>query len=866
MASEIGLKLVVGAALAGSFQAVLGGAKKTVADLGAVAERLQSRHERLGGVMARAMASPGRPLGDLHRRYEALGRTLDQIRQKTEALNRSMERGAALKAGRDEKLGAMRETAGATLAVGAPVIKAVMDAAAFGDAVKDIAIVGELSPDAENRLGASLRKTAVDTNQSAVDLAGGIGKLIAEGMAVDKAAEQAALLGRFTTATRASFDDAAKMMVSFDTLGVSAKDMELAFSQAAAAGKLGSFEVRDMAKWFPQLGGLMKGLGVTGNEAVVSMASRLQIAMKTAGSTDEAANNLKNFLAKLTSADTIKAFEDVGVDLQGSMLRLARQGMDPIEGAVGIVMDRIGKQSPAVAAELAALGKEMAAIKDPAERAAEMERRRTMIEALGARTGMGEMFRDLQAVSYLLAEVQNRDTLKEVRAGTESGRTAGGQLAVDADFAKRMESPLEQFKALKIGLTEIGLSIGEALLPALLEIVEAVRPVVRAVADFAKANPALIKSVIGVALALTAGKLAVLGIGWAVSFLVLSPLNGLRTALLTVGGRWLWLKGLWQAGAFAPAVRAISSLGTGFMRALPMAAAFGKGLWMAVYMPFKLLAQGGFVLAKLLGGALLSGLRLAGQAVLFLGRALLMNPIGLAVTVIAGAAYLIWRNWDRLGPMFARLWGGIKAGAAAAWAGIKSAFLNFTPLGLVIKHWQPLMAWFRNLPAAFLGFGAAMVEGLVNGIKNKLAAAGEAIKSVGASVRDTFKGMLGIRSPSRVFAEMGGNLSEGLSLGMTAKLGAVTKAAAGMVAAASVSVAGAAVPGVPDAAMPRPGVAAGAGAGMVVHYAPVLTIHATNSEAGAVRQEAEKALSMSLVEFEKMMRRYEADKQRRGVK
>ena len=96
MASEIGLKLVVGAALAGSFQAVLGGAKKTVADLGAVAERLQSRRERLGGVMARAMASPGRPLGELHRRYEALGRTLDQIRQKTEALNRSMERGAAL--------------------------------------------------------------------------------------------------------------------------------------------------------------------------------------------------------------------------------------------------------------------------------------------------------------------------------------------------------------------------------------------------------------------------------------------------------------------------------------------------------------------------------------------------------------------------------------------------------------------------------------------------------------------------------------------------------------------------------------------------------------------------------------------------
>ena len=53
---------------------------------------------------------------------------------------------------------------------------------------------------------------------------------------------------------------------------------------------------------------------------------------------------------------------------------------------------------------------------------------------------------------------------------------------------------------------------------------------------------------------------------------------------------------------------------------------------------------------------------------------------------------------------------------------------------------------------------------------------------------------------------------------------------------------------------------------MVVHYAPVLTINATSSEAGVVRQEAEKALSMSLAEFERMMRRYEAEKSRMAVR
>lgn len=36
---------------------------------------------------------------------------------------------------------------------------------------------------------------------------------------------------------------------------------------------------------------------------------------------------------------------------------------------------------------------------------------------------------------------------------------------------------------------------------------------------------------------------------------------------------------------------------------------------------------------------------IAGRAVLWIGRALLMNPIGLAITAVAAAAYLIYRNW-----------------------------------------------------------------------------------------------------------------------------------------------------------------------------------------------------------------------------
>jgi hypothetical protein len=50
-------------------------------------------------------------------------------------------------------------------------------------------------------------------------------------------------------------------------------------------------------------------------------------------------------------------------------------------------------------------------------------------------------------------------------------------------------------------------------------------------------------------------------------------------------------------------------------------------------------------LGGVLSGGLVRGIMIAGRAVLWIGRALLMNPIGLAITAVAAAAYLIYRNW-----------------------------------------------------------------------------------------------------------------------------------------------------------------------------------------------------------------------------
>lgn len=53
------------------------------------------------------------------------------------------------------------------------------------------------------------------------------------------------------------------------------------------------------------------------------------------------------------------------------------------------------------------------------------------------------------------------------------------------------------------------------------------------------------------------------------------------------------------------------------------------------------------------------------RAALFVGRALLLNPIGLAITAIATAAYLLWKNWDTVGPKLTAVWDTIKSAVGA---------------------------------------------------------------------------------------------------------------------------------------------------------------------------------------------------------
>lgn len=93
-------------------------------------------------------------------------------------------------------------------------------------------------------------------------------------------------------------------------------------------------------------------------------------------------------------------------------------------------------------------------------------------------------------------------------------------------------------------------------------------------------------------------------------------------------------------------------------------------------------------------------------------------------------------------------------------------------------------AWAKQIPQKIksgLGnlasMGRDMIEGLWNGIKSKFDSVIDRVKALAAKLPKAVKKVLGISSPSKVFAEVGKWIPEGLALGIEKNIGSVEDAA-----------------------------------------------------------------------------------------
>ncbi|RLL46411.1 phage tail tape measure protein [Acinetobacter cumulans] len=156
-----------------------------------------------------------------------------------------------------------------------------------------------------------------------------------------------------------------------------------------------------------------------------------------------------------------------------------------------------------------------------------------------------------------------------------------------------------------------------------------------------------------------------------------------------------------------------------------------------------------------------------GRIFLFVSRLFLMNPIGLAITAIAVAAYLIYKNWEPIKGFFVGIWSTIKTAFNGGIKGVSALIINWSPIGLFYMAFAKVLSWFGiDLPSKFTDFGSMIIDGLVNGIKSSF----NKLKTIWAEVTSYiptfFRNEQKIKSPSRVMAGLGGHIMGGLGLGL----------------------------------------------------------------------------------------------------
>ncbi|QIH08916.1 MULTISPECIES: phage tail tape measure protein [unclassified Pseudomonas] len=847
MANEVLVGLRIGAAVSGSLSAAFGSAKSTVQQLGRATDGLTAKQKLIGTELAASIARGGSGIERMRRQYDQVGRVIEQLKVKQDGLNASIARGATLKNQRSELRGQAMETLGTAAVVGAPIVQSMRTAIEFQDQTNDISITGGFDKAQEKGLGDVMRGAALKWNQTQTEVANGTAVLIAGGISNVKELEAyAPVMAKSATATRASMDDLGSVAIALnDNLGIGAAGLERSMNMLAFAGKSGQFELANMAKWLPQLTPQFAALGITGERAVAEIGASLQIARRGAGTNDEAANNFKNFLSKLSAPETIKAFEKAGIDLKRSMKNLVREGLSPAEAMINILTKHLGTKGPAAAnAYSKALD-----IKDQKER-------ETALTRLDEAYKLGELFADQQVLSFVRPALANQKDLTGIKQGSKDAADKG---VLDQDWARRMESPKEQLKELRNNLSDIGISIGNALLPAIVEVSRAVVPLMQSFSTWAGENPALIKGIVSLVGGLLLTKLAFIGVAYGAN-LVISPFVAVGTTIRTVSAKWTLLRGLWQMGKFTPLITGLSRVGSGLATVARYSGLFLRGVGMALGAPLTMIARGALGLGKVLGGTLLFGLKLAGQAVLWLGRALMMNPIGLAITGIALAAYLIYRYWEPIKTFFSGLWAEVKEGFNGGLTGIIGLLINFSPIGWFYRAFAAVMDYFGiELPGKFTEFGSMLITGLVNGITNMAGSLKDSVIGVGSSVKGWFTETLGIQSPSRVFMGYGANISEGAAIGISSQAGLVRNAALGMAAQSKVDLLPPDPVAVSRASMMGGGASSGGGQS-VFNFSPQITVPGGSS----VRDQVGQVLQSSYADFVRFMERYEYDKQRRS--
>lgn len=272
------------------------------------------------------------------------------------------------------------------------------------------------------RSGGGSREQAADT----------LDNLLASGAVSDKTAmKMLPTLQKYATATGADPNELGNIAIrAMQNFGIKEADIPRALDMALKGGQAGGFELRDMSKWLPQQMAMAKLSGMSGLQDFGKLVVANQASVITAGTKDEAGNNLVNLLEKLNSQDTQIKAKKLGIDLTGSLAASRAKGVNALDAFVGILENVMSRD------------KRYQRLKTKLATAPESQRKEIMesqVQLLEG-TSVGKIIHDRQALGAAVAYMGQKDYRKRVES-----QVFDPTMAVDSNFEMIANTP--SFKA-----------------------------------------------------------------------------------------------------------------------------------------------------------------------------------------------------------------------------------------------------------------------------------------------------------------------------------------------------------------------------------------------------------------------------------
>ncbi|BBM52511.1 hypothetical protein JMUB3935_1490 [Leptotrichia trevisanii] len=414
-----------------------------------------------------------------------------------------------------------------------------------------------------------------------------------------------------------------------------------------------------------RIGGIAKGAGVS-NSALLGLSATLVSFNKTP---EQAATGLKNFFGALTkggatSKKATNAFKSIGLDVNKLAVDMQRDG----EGTILRVLQKIKEANPAEQGALI-----------------------STIFGEEAKSSVQDMVNNLDKV---------KKNLKEAKVGF-------GKDAVNVEYNKRMDTPLNKMLMAKNKVVNSMGDLGNALMPTITGALEKLSPLIDKVSQFIQKNPQLAAGIMKSVAGFAAFKI---GIGGATK--VFSPLFSAISKGILIFDKFK------AAGSFAE----------GFKTAFPTLSKVGSGL--------KKLGQSGLKIGKTLGKGLVKGVQATGKVAKIAGSGIVKGAKVVGSGAVKGAKVIgtgakavgnfamqgVTKGMQLLATGAQKAVGAVKAVGLA----MKAAFLA-NPVGVIIAAIVAVVvilvvlynkcSWFRNGVNAIFRAVGNFIKQVWQGIK-----------------------------------------------------------------------------------------------------------------------------------------------------